>query len=180
MRNGLAWLFLVSFLMAGCSISAMKKRLDSQELDHYRALRVYMDAPDNSGRRQTTERKEYLKLQTREERDNWLKKRELWDRFYKYDAHIRQKIVDGAVQVGWERHMVYMSWGHPYNRKKLPGRKASRSELLTYRFEQMRDGTIQLWVPGSKTEYKAARLFVKLLYVDDDKVTEIQQKDAGW
>jgi hypothetical protein len=180
MRLGIASLLMASLMVVGCSISQLKKKLDSEELNHYRALRVYMDDPDSTGRRKKTDRKEFLSLKTRAERDKWLKDKSLWDRFYKYDAHIREKIVDGSVQVGWDRQMVYMSWGHPFTRKKLPGRKASRSELLTYRFEQMRDGTIQLWVPGSKTEYKAARLFVQELFVDDDKVTEIQQKDAAW
>jgi hypothetical protein len=180
MFKRLALLTLVLFSVTGCSISALKKRLDSEELNHYRALRVYLDGPDSRGKRAKIERKEYLNLKTRPERDQWLKDKELWDKFYKYPPHIRQKIIEGAVQVGWERHMVYQSWGHPYSRKKLPGRKASRSELLIYRFEQLKDGTIQLWVPGSKTEYKAARLFTQELFVDDDKVTEMQQKNKGW
>jgi len=180
MRHRIASLLMACFLLAGCSMSALKKKLATDELDHYRALRVYMDAPDERGHRKMTDRREYLALKTRAERDKWLKDKKVWDHFYQYEAHIRQKIVDGLVQIGWDRQMIYMSWGHPFTRKKLPGRKASRSELLTYRFEQLRDGTIQLWEPGSKTEYKAARLFVRELYVDDDKLTQMDEKTSGW
>ena len=72
-----------------------------------------MDPPNAKGERKKDERKEYLKLKTRAERDQWLKDKGLWDKFYQYPEHIRQKIADGAVQPGWDKHMVYMSWAGP-------------------------------------------------------------------
>ncbi len=154
--------------------------MPSHERDHYRALEVYLDSPDAKGHRGTDERRALLQLKTEEERNQWLKDKGLWDRFYQYPPHIRENIVGGLVQTGWIRHMVYMAWGRPYTRKKLPGREAQRSELLTYRFEELRDGTHQVWEDGSKTEYKAARLYSKELFVDDDVINEIQEKNVGW
>jgi hypothetical protein len=175
-------LILLGFCLCfmGCSISAKMKKLDPEELDHYRALRVYMDQPDARGIRNEDERKAYLGLKTREERDQWLKDEGHWERFYKYDPHIREKIVFGQVQTGWDKHMVYMSWGYPFTRRKLPGRNAMRSEMLVYRFEEAQDGTHQVWVRGSKTEYKAVRLYIQEVVVDDDRVTEIKKKDSAW
>ena len=167
-------------LTMGCSISSKLKKLDDEEYSHYMALRVYMDPPDGAGKRAKTERKEFFKLKTRAERDQWLKDKGHWDRFYQYDPHIRQKIVDGQVQLGWDKHMVYMSWGRPYLRRKLPGRNAQRSEMFIYRFEELQDGTHQVWVKGSKDTYKAARLYTKELIVDDDKIAEIRERDAVW
>ena len=172
-------LLTLTFTM-GCSISSKLKKLDDEEYSHYMALRVYMDPPDGANKRAKTERKEFFKLKTRAERDQWLKDKGYWDRFYKYDPHIRQKIVDGQVQVGWDKHMIYMAWGRPYLRRKLPGRKAQRSEMFIYRFEELQDGTHQVWVEGSKDTYKAARLYIKELFVDDDTLAEIREKDASW
>ena len=172
--------FLTLSLSVGCSLSSKLNKLDTEEYAHYMALRVYMDQPDGSGKRAKTERKEYFKLKTRAERDQWLKDNGLWDRFYQYEPHIRQKIVDGQVQLGWDKHMVYMSWGRPYLRRKIPGRQAQRSEMFIYRFEELRDGAHQVWVEGSKDTYKAVRLYTKELIVDDDKIAEIREKDGAW
>jgi hypothetical protein len=73
-----------------------------------------------------------------------------------------------------------MAWGVFYSRKKAIGRAASRSELYTYRFEQQADGSILVWEPNSKTVYKAVRLFVREVIIDDDVVMEIKEKDASW
>lgn len=98
------WVVLAAMLQVGGWKSA--KRLTDAEFDHYYALRVFMDEAQT---------KKYLKLKTEEERDAYLKELGLWDKFYRYDDHIRQRIIDGEVQVGWTIDMVYMAWGAPYD-----------------------------------------------------------------
>ena len=180
MRPSILFAALTFSLTTGCSMSSKLKKLDEEEYDHYMALRVYLDQPDARGERSKDERKSYFKNKTREERDQWLKDKGLWDKFYKYDAHIREKIVNGAVQTGWDKHMVYQSWGLPLVRRKLPGRQAQRSELFEYKFEVREDGVHQVWVKGSKDTYKAQRLYTKELIIDDDKVTEMKERDGQW
>jgi hypothetical protein len=165
-----AWLLLVVALSA-CGWQRRVKLLDDQEFDHYYALRVWMD---------DAQRKAYLKRETREERDAYLKELGLWDRFYKYEPHVRTLIVQGEVKVGWTKDMLYMAWGEPFDRQKLPGRKAERSELLVYRFEQQPDGSVLVWTQKSATEYKAVRLFMREVTLDDDVVTEMQEKEKSW
>lgn len=159
---------------AGCSYTRLTKRLSDTEFDHYYALRVFME---------DAERKEYLKLKTGEERDQWLKDKGLWDRFYKYDEGRRGAIIEGNVRVGWTLDMVYMAWGKPVDRKRMPGRKATRSELLIYKFEEHRneDGSRSaiLWEADSKTAYKADRFFIREVVLDDDVVAEILEKEAA-
>ncbi len=157
--------------LQACSWKRHIKDLSDEEFDHYYALRVFMTED---------QQKEYLKLPTEEERDAWLKQHGLWDRFYQYEPHIREKIVAGDVQEGWTKDMVYMAWGAPLDRRKLPGRKAERSEMLIYRFEEQPDGTILVWTPDSKTAYKAVGFFEKEVILDDDVVAEIRRKDASW
>jgi hypothetical protein len=164
------WIALAAVL-ATASWKDKVKHLTDTEFDHYYALRVYMD---------DEQMKKFLKMKTVDERDAYLKELGLWERFYKYDEHIRQKIIDGEVQTGWTIDMLYMSWGAPYDRRKLAGRKAMRSELLVYRFEEQPDGRVLVWTEDSKTEYKAARLFEREVVVDDDVVTSIEQKEAHW
>ena len=106
-------LFMSATFMTGFNMNAKINKLEEDEYAHFMALRVYMDPPNAKGERRKDERKEYLKLKTRAERDQWLKDKGLWDKFYQYPPHIRQKIADGAVQIGWDKHMVYMSWGRP-------------------------------------------------------------------
>ena len=166
---------ILLMFLAACSWKNRTKFLDDEEFDHYYALRVYMEEGD---------RKEYLKLKTREERDQYLKEAGLWERFYKYDPHIRELIIGGEVQAGWTKDMVYMAWGTPYDRRKLPGRAAQRSEMLIYRFEQHVDkegnNSVLVWEPASKTEYKAVKLFEQEVVLDDDVVAEVSMKAKSW
>jgi hypothetical protein len=164
------WLLVALMLMSACSWESRVKKLSDAEFDHYYALKPFMT--DDM-------RKEYLKLKTEEQRDKWLKDKGLWDRFYKYEEHIRKGIVEGAVQQGWSKDMVLMSWGAPYDKRALAGRPAAKSELLLYKFEKQADGTVLVYVPGSKTEYKAVDRFRREVYLDNDVVTEIIEK-KGW
>jgi len=163
-------------MLTGCSISAKKKQLGAVELDHYRALEVYMDQPDASGKRPKTERKELLSLKTEEERNQWLKDKKLWDHFYQYPPHIREKISQGDVQVGWTIDMVQMAWGRQMKKEKPPACPVSRCWRYIYRFEQLEDGTTQVWVEGSKDEYRAVRIYDREVEVGDDRVMEINTK----
>ncbi len=67
--------------------------------------------------------------------------------------------------------------GRPFERKRLTGRQATRSELFVYRFEVDRDGIVRVWVPDSNTAYKAVRQYQMDVYVDDSRVTELIRKD---
>ena len=163
-------MMLLTWLL-GCSYERFQKRLDTQEFSHWYALRVYMSEE---------QKKAYLKLKTRDERDNYLKKSGLWDRFYKYDESVREEIIAGDVREGWSRDMLEMSWGAPYERQKAIGRQAVRSEKYIYRFEQQADGVVLLWEPNSKTVYKAVRLFVREVIIDDDVVVKISERDSSW
>jgi hypothetical protein len=75
--------------------------------------------------------------------------------------------------------MLLMSWGRPYEEHRLPGRQAERSFSWIYRFEEHPDGSMLVWEKGSKTEYKAVRLFDREVILDDDKVAEIRNKKKG-
>ena len=163
-------LLALPLVLGGCSLDSKVKRLSETEFLHYYALRPFMSDDDRAA---------YLKLKTEEERDQWLKDHKLWDMFYKYDANIRQAIVDGAVQEGWTKDMVYMAWGAPFDSQTLAGRPATRSELLVYRFEKHEGGAVLVWAPGSKTEYKAIDFFTREVYIDDNVVSEIKEK-KGW
>ncbi|MCB9746612.1 MAG: hypothetical protein H6740_28815 [Alphaproteobacteria bacterium] len=166
--TGLVLAALVS--ASGCSWEKKVKNLSDTEFDHYYALRPFMDE---------TQRKTYLKLKTEEERNAYLKELGIWDYFYKYDEDLRDQIVAGDVQVGWTKDQLYMAWGAPHDRAKLVGRDAVRSERLIYRFEGHADGSILVWEPNSKTEYKATRLFRREVILDDDVVAEIRE-ESGW
>lgn len=164
------WLLLAA-LLTGCGYKKNVKNLTDSEFDHYYALRVFMSEDQV---------KTYLKKETADERNAYLKEIGLWDRFYKYSDREREQIVRGDVAVGWTQDKVLMSWGDPYEFRKLPGRKAERSELWVYRFEKGEDGAVRVWTKDSKTYYKATRLFVRELTLDDGKVAEIEEKDAHW
>ena len=167
MRHALVFV-LALLAFSGCGYERHMKRLSDVEFDHYYALRPYMDEES---------RKTYLKLKTEEERNQFLKDKGLWDRFYKYDQETRDSIVAGDVQVGWTKDKVLMAWGRPYDKQKLAGREAQRSERLVYRFEKHEDGSILVWEANSKTEYKAVELFQRDVLLDDDVVAQISQRD---
>lgn len=164
-------MLLVAMLSMGCSYTRHIKNLSNVEFDHYYALRVYMSED---------QKKVYLKLKTEEERNAYLQEAGLWDRFYSYSDPEREEIIAGDVVVGWTKDKLYMAWGAPYDRARLVGRSAVRSERLVYRFEQHEDGRILLWEDGSKTAYKAARLFTRELIIDDDVVREINEETSNW
>lgn len=163
----LAIALLAGSLLTGC-LSAKIKRLSDVERDHYYALRVFMGEDTN---------KAYLKLKTEEERNALLQKLGLWEKFYRYDEHIRDKIIAGEVQEGWTEEQMFMAWGEPYDRRRLTGRPAARSELFVYRFEVAPDGVIRVWSPSSKTAYKAVDFYQIEAYVDDERVTEMERKE---
>ncbi len=167
-------LVLALGMLAGCG--GKMKRLSGTERDHLAALRVYMN--DDA-------EKEWLKLKTEAERDEWLhvngvpgSRLSYWEQFYQYDAEVREAILGGDVQLGWTEDKVFMSWGQPYERRRLTGRPASRSELFIYRFEVDRDGIIRVWEPSSTTAYKAVRQYQMDVFIDDNSVTDIIRKDV--
>lgn len=164
------WLILAALPFA-IACGPKTKNLSDAEFDHYYALRVYMEDEQIDT---------YLKMKTQDERDAYLKQLGLWDRFYKYSAPTREEIVRGDVEVGWTQDMLMMSWGHPYALRKLAGRQAERSEQWVFRFETGADGATRVWTPDSKTYYKATRLFVREVTLDDGKVAEIVEKEAHW
>ncbi len=177
------WLFVVALILSpsafstGCDWHSRVNKLSDSEFSHYYALKPFMDEDTQ---------KAYLKLKTEDERNKYLKDKGLWQRFYKYPDNMRQAIVDGAVQVGWTKDMVLMSWGAPYDKRKLAGRPAPRSEMLVYKFEKHEDGTILVYVPNSKTEYKAIDRFTREVILDtspsdprDMVVAEITE-EPGW
>ena len=81
------------------------------------------------------------------------------------------------MEIGWTKDMVLMAWGRPIDRGRVAGRQATRSERYIYRFEEDQEGAILVWEPGSKTQYKAARLFSREVVMDNDVVAEINNKD---
>ena len=169
--------FVIAASVTGCWEKRVK-HLSDVEFTHYYALRPFMSEET---------RKVYLKLKTEQERNAFLKKHHprgfdrsnYWEIFYKYDAAQRDAIIAGEVEVGWEREMVYMAWGKPYDKRKLVGRPAPRSELLVYRFEVLADGSVMLWVPGSESTYHSVRRFTKRVIIDDTQVAEIEEQ-KGW
>ena len=141
------------------------KRLSDTEWDHYRALRVYMSED---------ERNAFLKNKTEEERNEFLQALGLWDRFYQYPEDVRELILSGDVARGWTKDKLLMAWGRPYDMQKLAGRDTYRSERYIYRFEEHEGGRLIIWAKGSKTAYKAIRIFERTVILDDDVVAEIK------
>lgn len=160
--SGLA---LALVLGAGCWENKVK-RLSDAEFDHYYALRPYMS--DDL-------RKEFLRLKTEDERNAWLKSQGLWDRFYQYSAAEREAIVAGEVAVGWSKDKLLMSWGAPYDKRQVASTETYRSELYVYRFEQLKDGAVLVYEPGSSTAYKAVRMFRREVLIQDDVVKDIRE-----
>lgn len=141
-------------------------RLTEAEYNHYRALRIFMEDSD---------RKDYLKLKTTEERDQWLKDKRLWDKFYQHPDEVRSDIVNGDVELGWSSEMVYMAWGAPFQKQRLTGRPAGRSELFVYRFAIDKDGVARP-LTGKKSSYKAVSFKQIEIILDDDELTEMHDK----
>ena len=167
MRSLSVLLMFIALGTSGCWEKRVK-HLSATEFDHYYALRPFMSED---------QRKVYLKMQTEEERNGYLQELGLWDRFYKYSPEQREAIVAGDVQVGWTKDMALMAWGAPYDKQKLVGREATRSERIVYRFEQHEGGVLIVWEPNSKSEYKAERLIQRDLLMEDDVIVEIVQRD---
>lgn len=157
--------FLLSLLWFGAA--SKLDRLTDAEQDHYRALRIFMEEKDQ---------KAWLKLKTEEERNAWLQEQKLWDRFYSLTPEQREMVVAGEVKRGFSRDMVYMAWGNPFQKQRLTGREAERSEMLVYRFEVDKDGYASPMV-GKKPDYKAVDRYQVEVLVDDDVVAEIIEKD---
>lgn len=146
-------------------------KLESYEKDHYDALKVWFEDSKK-------ESKAYFKLKTPAERDQWLKDKGYWDRYYQYEEHERQEILSREPKVGWTQDMVYMAWGPPFAKLKSTKRTAETSVVLVYRMEVTKDGEHMVWAPGSKETYKAIRQYQAELMVDNHRVTDIVQKDA--
>jgi hypothetical protein len=159
---------LVLAVVALANVGSKISRLTDDEYAEYRALRVFMTED---------EEKEWLKLKTGEERTAWLKDHKLYDKYWTLPEEQRKQILAGDVENGWSREMVYMAWGPPFQKQRLTGRPAGRSELLVYRFEIDKDGSATPLYNTKHTDYQAVRQHQTELYVDDDVVTEMVEKD---
>lgn len=164
------WLFVLFLSLTACSYETRVKKLSDEEFKAYYALKPFMDED---------QRKTYLKMKLETDRTAYLKEQGLWDRFYKYDDATRALIIAGKVELAWTKDMLEMAWGVPFDKRKLAGRDAQRSELWVYRFEQQKDGVL-VWEPGSKTQYQAVRLFERDVTLDDDKVVSIEERTASF
>lgn len=164
MKSSIALTVLVGLVLSiGCN---PVKRLSDTEWDHYRALRVYMT---------DVEKKAFLKEKEEQNRSAYLRDLGLWDRFYQYPEDVRDLILSGEVARGWTKDKLLMAWGAPHDMQKLSGREALRSERFIYRFEESENGSLVIWRKGSKTAYKAVRLFQRHIVIDDDIVAKIYE-----
>jgi len=164
-----ALVLVLPFVLGAC-LQHRLDRLSETEFQHYYALKPFMSADQTH---------DFLKIKNEQERNAYLQDEKLWDMFYKYTPQERELIVAGDVQKGWSADMVLMSWGAPWDKRKLVGRPAQRSEMFVYRFETDDEGVVRIWEKGSKTAYTAARRFQRKVILDDNKVTEIDETD-GW
>lgn len=144
-------------------------KLSDAERTEYRVFAAFMTPQ---------QQKAWLKLKTTEERTEALKQLGLWEKFYGEPPEMRDRIVAGDVALGWTRDQVYMAWGGPFQKQRLTGRNATRSELLVYRFEVDKDGYATPFV-GKKEDYKAVRHYQAEVIVDDDVVTSLEETE-GW
>jgi hypothetical protein len=165
MRRFLPWLTLLAlaFPLTGSKLG----KLSEAEQIEYRVFRAFMTEDDQ---------KAWLKLQTTEERTTWLKEHKLWEKFYTESPEVQGQIVSGKVGLGWTRDQVYLAWGAPFQKQRLTGREAARSELLVYRFEVDKEGYASPLV-GKKENYQAVSHYQVELVMDDDMVAELDKKD---
>lgn len=161
-------LLLASLL--GVADAAPIDRLEPPERAHFDALRVWMDK---------RQEKDFLKLKSREARDQWLKDNKLWDRFYQYAADVRAEIVAGNVAVGWMADQVYMAWGPPFQKVRTADPGVQRSEKLVYLLEVTPEGKVLVWEPGSKETHNAIDRYRYELVVHNGMVVE-KLKKPGW
>lgn len=163
-------LVLLAFSLTGTCASKKWDRLEADEKEHYTALKVFMD---------DKQRKAWLKLKTREERDAWLKAERLWDRWYQFDDRMQELILGGKVHTGWPEAALLMAWGPAHGTKRLAGRNAQRSEMLTYNFEVQPGGQVLVWTPDSRTAHTAVRRYRVEVILDDGIIAEMNEED-GW
>lgn len=164
-----AALFLFTVATLGLGGCDKTKRLSSVELDHYYALKVFMNDDVEKG---------WLKLKTEEERNAELKRLGLWEKFYRYSDRVREDIIKGDVKVGWDEAAVYMAWGRPAKKLSMTGRQAELAEELRYRFEVDPYGDVVVWTPRSKTEHAAAVLYQVQVIIDDGRVAKMVRTDC--
>lgn len=172
------WMWVLMLGAPSVAVAGKLDKLSQEEVDTFHALVPFMS---------DDQEKLYLKLKTADERTALLKEaalvggseaaRNLYDLWYRFDAETRAAITAGDVKPGWTQDMMFMAWGEPFNRNRLTGRNATRSELFQYRFEVAEDGSVLVWVPKSKASYKAVDAFQLDVYVDDGRIAEIVKKD---
>ncbi len=162
-----AMVVLLGYLVSPPALAGKLDRLSDTEKVHWRALRVFVDKD---------EQKLWLKLKSEEERNQWLKDRGYWERFYQHPPHVRDQIVAGDVKKGWNREKLFMAWGQPSERRMLTGRPANRSERLIYRFQVDKKGFVTV-VVDARPDYKAVDRYQVDVVLDDDVITELTRRD---
>ncbi len=170
MRPRILALVLTALLLGSGCAGKKLKRLSDAEFDHYYALKPFM---------QDDQEKSFLKLKTEDERNAYLQEINLWDRFYSLSPDERGRVLTGKVEVGWTKNMVLMAWGPPWDNAKLIGSNTYNAWRYVYRFEEQSDGSALVYIPGSKTAYKAVSLFSIELIMNDDRVVELNRY-KGW
>lgn len=158
---------MLALAWAAVAFGGKIDKLSEQEQTEYRVFRAFMTDDDQ---------KAWLKMKTADERTAWLKDHKLWEKFYALGADEQDLVVKGKVAIAWSRDQVYMAWGAPFQKQRLTGREAQRSELLVYRFEVDKDGFATPLV-GKKVNYKAVDQYQVELVMDDDVVAELARKE---
>lgn len=151
----------------GVAFGGKIDKLSEQEQIEYGVFRAFMSEDDQ---------KAWLKLDSADARTTWLKEHKLWEKYYTLSPDEQALVVKGKVALGWSRDQVYMAWGAPFQKQRLTGREAQRSELLVYRFEVDKDGFASPLV-GKKKDYKAVDQYQVELVMDDDMVSELARKE---
>lgn len=161
---------LLAVLMGTGCASKKLNRLSDTEFDHFYALKPFMEEEQE---------KVFLKKKTEEERNAYLQEIGLWDRFYSLTPDERERVLTGKVELGWTKNMVLMAWGPPWDNAKVIGSQTYNAWRYVYRFEEQADGSALVYVPGSKTAYKAVSIFSIELIMNDDRVVELNRY-KGW